>query len=175
MNKGNLVLLAISSIFGLLLVEMGIRLLAPQNLVRPYFQPDALVSGGASSNVDYFDGYDAFYEHHNKTNAIGARMDAPVNFDKDTQRILVTETRFAFGLGAERCESFVGLIQAKLDKNTKPKVQLVNMGIPSYSNGHVRAQVPLLLPVITTSKIFILLTPTISTTIFNRTRKSFAL
>ena len=43
------------------------------------------------------------------------------------------------------------------------------MGIPSYSNGHVRAQVPLLLPVIQPQKSFILLTPTISTTNFNRT------
>ena len=101
-------------------------------------------------------------------------MDAPVNFDKDTQRILVTGDSFAFGLGAERCESFVGLIQAKLDKEMpSPKVQLVNMGIPSYSNGHVRAQVPCFSPVDPTSKSrYILLTPNDLNDNFNRPSRS---
>ena len=90
-------------------------MLAPQELVRPYFQPDAQLGVTPQANLDYFDSYDMpFYEHRIKTNAIGARMDEPIDLDPNTQRILITGDSFAFGLGAEREDSFIGKLQSLL-------------------------------------------------------------
>lgn len=155
MNKSNALILIASSLLSVALLELGIRWVAPQELVRPYFQPHAELGVTPQPGLDYFDSYDMpFYEHRIQTNAIGARMEAPVDLSATTQRILVTGDSFAFGLGVERQDSFVGIIQKQLEaEKLLRRPQLINMGIPSYSNGHVRKQLPLLLPVTQPNKV----------------------
>ena len=71
-----------------------------------------------------------------KTNSFGMRNEElPLEKQKNTYRIALLGDSFAFGWGVEYKQSFAYLIQEMLNQltNGKPKVEVLNFGIPGYS------------------------------------------
>ncbi|WP_141699296.1 SGNH/GDSL hydrolase family protein [Candidatus Thiosymbion oneisti] len=134
---GSLLLLLISLSISLLMGELLIRWLAPQQLQRGYVIPDADLGHILGPNQVYYDELaPKYFTYHVRTNSNGLRMDDEVDLSVDKKRIIMLGDSFTFGWGVEIGKSFAQIIKENMEKQYH-NIQLLNAGIGAYSTGHV--------------------------------------
>jgi hypothetical protein len=122
----------------LLVAEGVMRLVRPQQLVRPYGTPDFELKTVHLGNQRFYDTLGLpMYAYHVRTNALGFRMDEEPDFSPDIRRILTLGDSFLFGWGVEAEHSFFRILADKIKQQTGSKVQLLNGGVGAYGTGHV--------------------------------------
>lgn len=131
----SLLVLLVTIVVGLLLMEAGTRLLAPQQLVRGYTTFDRDLGPVLRSNHHYHDLYGNDYWVH--TNAHAMRMEEEVDFSVGRKRIAVYGDSFTFGWGVEYPDSFFAIVKQWVEARNS-RFQLLNLGQGGYSTGHVK-------------------------------------
>lgn len=142
-TAGTLVLLAT---LALLAGELVVRLVAPQQLIRPYFYATQDSKLLFRPHQDYHDQLGLpMYAYHVRTNGLGLRMDHEVDLSPARRRVLVVGDSYTFGWGVEFDKSFLGIVAARLEDDS-PNVQLVNGGMGGASTGHIFRNLQRLFP-----------------------------
>ena len=131
----NLGVLLTAIVVGLVAMEMGVRWLKPQQLVRAYALPDPDLGTYMAPNFTYLDLYGARYLV--QTNGMSFRMPDEVDLSPARRRILVYGDSFTFGWGIAYEQTFFAHLKAAAEKK-KPAPQLLNAGVGGYSTGHVK-------------------------------------
>lgn len=140
---GNLLLLLVILSLGLGLMELGVRGLRPQQLVRAYGLPDAEIGTRLRPAARYHDRYGNDYWV--RINAAGFRQDDEVDSSPTRRRVLVFGDSFTFGFGVNYEDGFFAIEKQRLEA-ARPGLQLLNAAVPAFSTGHVRKLLARLIP-----------------------------
>ncbi|MBT3658829.1 MAG: SGNH/GDSL hydrolase family protein [Rhodospirillaceae bacterium] len=122
---------------GLLAMELGVRTLVPQILVRGYNVPDPDLGTYVAPNARYRDTYTKEQSYDVRTNGAGFRMDEEVSLSEDRRRVLVYGDSFTFGWGLELKDTYFQILK-KAAETADPRLQLLNAGVGGYGSGHVK-------------------------------------
>lgn len=171
----SLIVISILTLFGLGILELGLRLWTPTVLEMRLrrLEVDELQAIGEEPvsqarararkrkfNTMYADderlgyrlakNFEYDWEHPEfrmqvKTNSLGLREDREFG-DKQALRILVLGDSFVFGLGVQRSETFQALLEQSLSKRLGRAVEVINAGVPGYGTCHERLVLEELLP-----------------------------
>ena len=134
-TAANLLLSFAGLAIGLLLGEILIRVLFPQQLVRPCAINDPeLAFRGVPDCVYYDDWTPEYFEYSVRLNNYGLRMDSDLSAS-DSNHIFCLGDSFTYGLGVNFEATFFHLLQQKATAEGVD-YQLVNAGFPGYSTGH---------------------------------------
>lgn len=140
---GNILLLLVILSMGLWLMELGVRGLRPQQLVRAYGLPDAEIGTRLRPSARYHDRYGNDYWV--RINAAGFRQDDEVDSSPARRRVLVFGDSFTFGFGVNYENGFFAIEKQRLEA-ARPELQLLNAAVPAFSTGHVRKLLARLIP-----------------------------
>lgn len=139
----NAVLLATVIALGLAAMEMGVRILQPQQLVRAYTIPDGTVGTRLRPNSRYHDLYGNDYWV--RINGAGFRQDDELDPSAGRRRVLLFGDSFTFGFGVNYEDSYFAIEKKRLEA-ADAKLQLLNAAVPAFSTGHVRKLMAELIP-----------------------------
>ena len=110
-------------VLDLLVMEGGVRVLAPQQLVRGYAKLDPELGIHAAPNVSYLASYNYGGSHLIRTNVFGFRMNEPVDFSPDQNRILVYGDSFTFGWDLNYDNTYFTMLKEAAE-TANPSIQL---------------------------------------------------
>ena len=128
-------LIALGLTIGLGLVEIAVRIfdLAPA-LPDQYsaFAPDPVLPWRLNPNA-IREGKTAEFHYRYEHNAVGFRdRDRKINKDPGTFRIVGIGDSFTYGVGAGADSTFLAQIETTLNRRSRGKVEVINLGIPRY-------------------------------------------
>ncbi len=133
----NLLLFLAFLVAGLLIMEWGVRALAPQALVRGYNIPDPELGTYMAPSVHYTDPYSFEGPYEVRTNAMGFRMDEEVSTSPDRLRVMVYGDSFTFGWGLDIQDTYFRALKT-IAETANPRLQLLNAAVGGYGTGHVK-------------------------------------
>jgi hypothetical protein len=135
-KSNNLLLLLVIVIGGIIIMEVGVRELAPQQLVRGYAEPDPDLGTYVAQHYSYRDPYTAEGAYQVRTNDFRFRMDEDVDLSPKRQRVLVYGDSFTFGWGLNYQDSYFATLK-KVSETAHPQLQLLNAAVGGYASGHI--------------------------------------
>ena len=126
----NILIIFISIIIGLVMIEVLLRIFLPQNLNISQIDEERVYKH--EPNIESVLKRQEFLTHV-KINSLGLR-DREYAFQKpaNTERIAVVGDSFVFGYGVELNETFVKLLENKLNKQSNKTFEVMNFGTSAY-------------------------------------------
>ena len=110
-------------VLGLLVMKGGVRVLAPKKLVRGYAKLDPELGIHIAPNFSYLASYNYGGSHLIRTNVFGFRMNEPVDFSPDQNRILVYGDSFTFGWDLNYDNTYFTMLKEAAE-TANPSIQL---------------------------------------------------
>ena len=117
-------------------MEVGVRELAPQLLVRGYAEPDPDLGTYVARHYTYQDPYTTEGAYQVRTNDFRFRMDEDVDLSPTRRRVLVYGDSFTFGWGLNSQDSYFTNLKKTAEK-AYPQLQLLNAAVGGYASGHI--------------------------------------
>ena len=116
----------LSGVGALFLAEGAIRIIAQQAITVDMYIPDDQVEKRIRPNLDVHVSLPGVYEYTVHTDSAGFRIPATKREEKAEPLVIVLGDSFAFGVGVEEEESFVGRLRLSLDGQAR----VINAGVP---------------------------------------------
>lgn len=131
----SIVAFVIGVVVGTFAMELGVRLVEPQQLVRGYAVPDPELGTYVAPNQAYLDLYGGRYLV--RTNGAAFRMEEEVDMSLERRRILVYGDSFTFGWGLDYADTYFAALKEAAER-ADPSLQILNAAVGGYSTGHVK-------------------------------------
>lgn len=124
-----MILLGCGAIFGLVLAELALAVVAPQDLLSPRYRFSLEYGARPFPNVTMLHTKRGSYHFRYSTNRDGFRgRDVPISNRYETNNVVILGDSRTFGMGTDDGQEYPNLLQQHLGE----KMNIVNLGCPSW-------------------------------------------